>query len=211
MGFIAAVSGALTSTQQAIRSWDAVPMASEADGEQDWVLLASFENRRAAERMVASLGRGFRKVHRKGHATALVISGNEDGSLSLTQSRIVSASGVVYTGMRISLSVAVGFMGIVSSLQGAKGAAHQVRQRGSRAGTAQRRAQEILAQVGPDAAVVLIRCDDQGTRQAAVAAATDRASRSWDGSRETFLAGLEPGSEHDWVRAALDEPSSAKH
>jgi hypothetical protein len=186
-------------------------MASEADGEQDWVLLASFENRRAAERMVASLGRGFRKMHRKGHATALVISGNEDGSLSLTQSRIVSASGVVYTGMRISLSVAVGFMGIVSSLQGAKGAAHQVRQRGSRAGTAQRRAQEILAQVGPDAAVVLICCDDQGTRQASVAAATDRASRSWDGSRETFLAGLEPGSEHDWVRAALDEPSSAKH
>ncbi len=185
-------------------------MASEGDGEQEWVLLASFENRRAAERMVASLGRGFRKMHRKGHATALVISGNEDGSLSLSQSRIVSASGVVYTGMRISLSVAVGFMGMISSLQGAKGAVHEVRERGSHAGTAQRRAQEILAEVGPDAAVVLISTDDQAMRQAAVAAATDRASRSWDGSRETFLAGLEPGSEHDWVRAALNEPVSAK-
>ena len=73
-------------------------MGAEGDGEQEWVLLASFENRRAAERMVASLGRGFRKMHRKGHATALVMSGNEDGSLSITQSRVVSASGVVYTG-----------------------------------------------------------------------------------------------------------------
>jgi hypothetical protein len=186
-------------------------MASEVDGEQDWVLLASFENRRAAERMVASLGRGFRKTHRKGHATALLITGNEDGSLAVTQSRVVSASGVIYTGMRISLSVAVGFMGMLSSLQGAKGAVHEVRQRGAHAGTAQRRAHEILAKVGPDAAVVLICCDDQATREPAVAAATDRASRSWDGSRETFLAGLEPGGEHDWVRAALDEPSSAKH
>ena len=35
-------------------------MGAEGDGEQEWVLLASFENRRAAERMVASLGRGFR-------------------------------------------------------------------------------------------------------------------------------------------------------
>ena len=185
-------------------------MATEVDGGQESVIIASFEDRRGAERMVASLGRGFRKTHRKGHATALVISGNQDGSLSVTQSRVVSASGVVYTGMRISLSVAVGFMGMVSSLQGAKGAAHQVRKRGSHAGTAQHRAQEILAEVGPDAAVVLICCDDQATRQAAIAAATDRASRSWDGSREMFLAGLEPGSGHDWLRAALDEPSSAK-
>jgi hypothetical protein len=171
------------------------------------VILASFENRRAAEQMVASLGRGFRKTHRKGHATAVVISGNKDGSLSVTQSRVVSASGVVYTGMRISLSLAVGFMGMVSSLQGAKGAVREVRQRGSHVGTAERRAHEILAQVGPDAAVVLICCDDQATREAVVAAAADRATESWDGSRARFLAGLEPGSQHDWVRAALDEPS----
>ena len=45
------------------------------------VILASFENRHAAEHMLASLRRGFRKKHRKGHATALVISGNKDGSL----------------------------------------------------------------------------------------------------------------------------------
>ena len=62
-------------------------MASEVDAAQDLVILASFENRHAAEHMLAALGRGFRKKHRKGHATALVISGNKDGSLKLTQSR----------------------------------------------------------------------------------------------------------------------------
>jgi hypothetical protein len=62
--------------------------------------LASFASRRGAEHMVASLGRGFREEHRKGHATALVVSGNEDGSLKLTQSRVLSASGGVYTRMR---------------------------------------------------------------------------------------------------------------
>jgi hypothetical protein len=77
-----------------------------------------------------------------------VITGNKDGSLSLTQSRVGSASGVVYTGMRISLSVTIGFMGIASSLQGAKGAVHEVRERGSHVGTGGQRAQEILAQVG---------------------------------------------------------------
>ena len=100
------------------------------------MVLASFADRRAAEHMVASLGREFRKQHRKGHATALVISSNEDGSLKLTQSRVLSASGVVYTGMRISLSVLMGFMGMLSSLRGGKGGVKQARGRGSHVGTA---------------------------------------------------------------------------
>ncbi len=54
---------------------DDARVASEVDAAQDFVILASFENRRAAERVMASLGRGFRKKHRKGHVTALVISG----------------------------------------------------------------------------------------------------------------------------------------
>ena len=60
------------------------PDANGASGEQS-VVLASFASRRGAEHMVASLGRGFREEHRKGHATDLVISSNEDGSLKLTQ------------------------------------------------------------------------------------------------------------------------------
>ena len=33
------------------------------------------------------------------------------------------------------------------------------------------------------------------------------ASERWDGSRAEFLAGLDPGSQHDWLRAAVGEPS----
>jgi hypothetical protein len=170
----------------------------------DSVILASFKDRRAGEHMLASLRRGFRKQARKGHATALVISGNKDGSLKLTQSRVLSASGVVYTLVRISLSVTIGFTGIVSTLRGAKGAAHEVRERDSHVGSDELAVHGILARVGPGAALVLVCCDDQELRQAVVARAADRASESWHGSRAQFLAGLDPGSEHDWLRGALD-------
>jgi hypothetical protein len=182
-------------------------MASEADAPQDFVILSSFENRHAAEHMLASLRRGFREKHRKGHATALVIHGNKDGSLTLTQSRVLTASGFVYTVARISLSVTVGFTGVLSTLKGAKGATHEVRERESHVGSDEQAVHALLAQVGPDAALVLVCCDDQELRQAVVARAADRASESWDGSRAQFLAGLDPGSQHDWLRAAVGKPS----
>jgi hypothetical protein len=157
--------------------------------------------------MLGSLGRGFRKKHRKGHATALVIHRNKDGSLTLTQSRILSASGVAYTLTRISLSVVIGFTGTLSTLRGTKGAAHEVRTRKSHVGSDEQTAHAILARVGPDAALALVCCDDQETRQAVAARAADRATESWVGSRAQFLAGLDPGSQHDWLRAAVGEPS----
>jgi uncharacterized membrane protein len=144
-------------------------MASEIDAGQDSVILAGFENRRAAEHMVTALGRGFRKRHRKGHATAVVVSRNKDGSLKLTQSRVLSASGVVYTGMRVTASVAVGFTGIFSSLKGGRGAVRDVRERGSHVGSDEQRAHEILDQFGPNAALLLVACDDEDTRQAVLA------------------------------------------
>jgi hypothetical protein len=169
------------------------------------VVLASFENRRAAEHMLASLRREFRKEARKGHATAHVITGNKDGSLKLTQSRVLSASGFVYTLIRISLSVTIGFTGIFSTLKGGKGAAHQVRERESDIGSNEQAVHAVLARVGSSsAALVLVTCDDQKMRQAIVARAAERASESWDGSRAQFLAALDPGSQHDWLRAALD-------
>jgi hypothetical protein len=180
-------------------------MASEVGAAQDSVILASFENRHAAEHMVASLGRGFREKHRKGHATALVISDNKDGSLRLTQSRALTASGFVYTVIRISLSWMIGFMGLFSTLRGGIGATHEVRARKSHVGSDEHAAHAMLARVGPDAALVLVSCDDQETRQAVVARAADSASESWDGSRAEFLAALDPGSQHDWVRAAVGE------
>ena len=146
-----------------------------------------------------------------GHATALVISSNEDGSLKLTQSRVLSASGVVYTGMRISLSVVMGFMGMLSSLRGAEGGIKEVRERGSHVGADEQKAHAMLARVGPHAALVLVACDDRETRQAAVAKAADQASESWDFSRTEFLADLDPGPKHDWVRAALGAPSGPNH
>ena len=136
-----------------------------------------------------------------------MISSNEDGSLKLTQSRVLSASGVVYTGMRISLSVAMGFMGMLSSLRGAEGGIKDVRERGSHVGADERKAHAMLARAGPHAALVLVACNDHGTRQAAAAKAADQASESWDFSRMEFLADLDPGPKHDWVRTALGEPS----
>jgi hypothetical protein len=173
---------------------------------QDFVILASFENGRAAEHMVASLGRGFRQKHRKGHAEALVITANKDGSLTVTQSRVLSASGFLYTVMRIGLSVLIGFMGVLSGLRGAKGSVKEARHRGAHVGSGERRAHELLAGIGPDAAIVLVTGDDHETRQAVASRATDQASESWDGARAEFLAALDPGSQHDWVRAAVGEP-----
>src|SRR5271170_5636499 len=168
------------------------------------VILASFENRHAAEHALASLRRGFRKEARKGHAKALVISGNIDGTLKLTQSRVLSASGVVYMLIRIPLVITIGFTGILSTLKGTKRAVREVRQRESGVGADEQAVHAVLAQVGPNAALVLVSCDDQNLRQAVVPRLADRASESWDGSRTRFLAGLDPGSKDDWLRVALD-------
>ena len=168
------------------------------------VVLASFENRHAAERTLASLSREFREAARKGHAKAFVIHANKDGSLTLTQSRILTAGGFGYTLARISLSVTIGFTGIVSTLKGAKGAAHEVRTRRSGVGSDEQAVHALLARVGPNAALVLVSCDDQEIRQAVVAQSATHSSESWDGSRAQLLAGLDPGGQDDWLRAALD-------
>lgn len=181
-------------------------MAS-SDATQDFVILASFENRRAAEHLVVALGHDFRKKHRAGHAAAFVISVNRDGSLELTQSRVLSASGFVATTIRISLAWTVGFLGLLSTLRGGKGAAQEIRERKSHVGTDERAAHEILDRVGADAALLLIRSDEKEVRQAVVAQTAERASESWDGTRQEFLASLDPGTQYDWVRTALGEPS----
>ncbi|MFJ1972757.1 hypothetical protein ACIO93_29215 [Streptomyces sp. NPDC087903] len=181
---------------------------SVTESGQESVVIASFDGHRDAERMLASLGRGFRRKARKGGTTAVVIRGNTDGSLKLTQSRVMTANDLTYTLMSVSLAWTVGLMGLRSMFKGAKDEAHaaHVRQGHLRADAHQ--AHEILAEAGQDAAITLVRCEDQDTRQMVVTAATDRARRSWDGSLTDFLAALDPGSTHDWVRAALGEPTS---
>jgi hypothetical protein len=173
------------------------------------VILAVFENRHAAERMLRSLGREFRQKARSGETAALVISGNADGSLKLTQSRVLTASGVGAAVIGVSAATMVGLLGTLSALKGAKTMTHAGHRRASHVGSDAERAQAILAQVGPRAAIALLRCKDPQIREAAVGRAADRASSSWDGSLTEFVAALDPGTKHDWVRAALDEPSTA--
>jgi hypothetical protein len=172
------------------------------------VVIASFDSYRLAEHMLASLGHGFRAKARKGGATAVVVRGNPDGSLKVTESRVLSASDFVSTVIRVSLSWTIGFMGLFSTLKGAKEGAHAVHVRKGHVGSDEHRAHEILAGAGPHAAIALVRCKDQETRQMVAAAAADSARYSWDGPLTEFLAGLDPGSAHDWVRAAVGEPSS---
>ena len=190
------------------------PMVSEGDlptsPEQEWVVIASFANRHAAEHILASLGHEFRHKARKGHVDAFVVSGNADGSLKITQSRVLEASGLAAITARLSIFMLAGLIGVGAMLKGAKGTAHATHKHQSHVGSDEQHAHAILAQAGPNAAILLVRCQDAETRQVVAAAAADRASYSWDGSMADFLAGLEPGSEHDWVRTALDKPTSAK-
>ena len=103
----------------------------------------------------------------------------------------------------------VGLIGLGSMLKGAKRGGHAVHVREAHVGSDDHATHAILAKAGPDAAVALICCKDGETRHAVSAQVAERASYNWDGLRTEFLADLDPGSKHDWVRAALGEPSIA--
>ncbi|MFD3503169.1 hypothetical protein ACFWWT_31645 [Streptomyces sp. NPDC058676] len=183
---------------------------SVAQSGQESVVIANFDNRHHAERMLVSLGRGFRRKARKGGTTAVLIRGNADGSLRVTQSRVLTANGFVNALFRISLAWMAGFMGLFASLKGATVGAHAAEARKGHVGSDAQQAHRILAEAGPDAAVTLVRCKDTDTRQMVAAAAAERAEESWDGPLTEFLAALDPGSAHDWVRAAVGEPSPTR-
>ena len=54
---------------------------------------------------------------------AFVVRGNKDGSLKLTQARVLTVRGVGAALIHISLSWTVGFMGLVSTLKGGSASA----------------------------------------------------------------------------------------
>ncbi|MFF1872052.1 hypothetical protein [Kitasatospora herbaricolor] len=180
-----------------------------AQSGQESVVIASFDTHQHAERMLASLGRGFRKEARGAGTTAVVISGNADGSLRLNQSRVLTASGFADALFRVSLSWTVGFMGLGSTLKGAKVGVHAAGVRKGHVVSDAQQIHRILGEAGPHAAIALVRCKDADTRQMVAAAAAGRARDSWDGSLTEFLATLDPGSTHDWVRAAVGEASKS--
>ena len=188
-------------------------MASEATEAQEYVVLASLDSRPAAERMLTSLGRRFRSKARKGQLSAFVVSANKDGSLKLTQARVLTAGGVTAALMRVPLAWTVGFMGLFSGARGAQSFGQAVHVREARVGSDEQAAHAIIARAGAHAAIVLVCCKDPETRDEVAARAAERASESWDDSRTEFLAALDPGSKHDWVRTALGKPPprTARH
>ncbi len=179
--------------------------------EQESIVLASFKNRHAAERMLASLGRNFRREARKGRSDVFVISANADGSLKLTESRAVEASGVVSFLIHIAASILVGFLGLISTLKEAFRVRRSTRVHAAHVGMDDVKSHEMLAQAGADAALAMVRCKDEETRHMVAEKAAQSAVTTWDGSLAEFLSDLDPGSKHDWVRAALGEPSSTDH
>jgi hypothetical protein len=158
--------------------------------------------------MLASLGRDFRKTARKGDVAAFVVSKNADGSLKLTQSRLVSGSGFVAAVLGVTAATMAGFMGIRSAFKGAKSEAHAAHVRQSHVGMGAERARELLAPAGPHAALALVGCKDPQMRRAVSARAAESAHDSWDGSLEEFLTSVPPSSDYDWVRSALDDSFS---
>jgi hypothetical protein len=82
----------------------------------------------------------------QGHADAFVVSGDADGSLKTTESRVLEASGFAATIIRLSLvDGRVHGPGVDAGGRQGHGA------RGSHEGSDEQRAHEILAQAGPDA------------------------------------------------------------
>jgi len=170
-----------------------------------WVALAGFDGRRHAEYALARLGRSFRSQARDGQVLALVVSENADGSLMVTQSRAVTASGFIGTLLRLSMVWIIGLLGLFSAAKGVKGGARAAGLHQGHAGADELRAHELLGETGPHSALVLVRGQESETRTAVVAALAAKASRYWDGSLSEFLVALDPGSAHDWIRTALGE------
>ena len=95
--------------------------SSVAKPGQDSVVIASFDTYRRAEYVLASLGHGFRVKARMDSAAGVVVRGKADGSLKVTEPRVLPASNFMAALMRVSLSWVVGFSGLFSTAQGTRG------------------------------------------------------------------------------------------
>lgn len=176
---------------------------------EDSVIIAIFDGYWGAEHMVASLGAEFRRQARRGGVSAVVVRGNADGSLKVTESRVLEAGDFASALIRISLSWVVGFLGLLSIFKGARSGMRAAQLHSAHAGSGKHGAHEILADAGPHAAVVLVRCKDHQMRQKVTAGAKG-AKASWSGPLADFLSALDPGPVHDWARAVVGEHSRPK-
>ena len=128
--------------------------------------------------------------------------------MKLTQARVLTEGDVGAALIRVSLSWTVGFMGLFSTARGGKRFAHAVHLREAHVGSDEQATHAILARAGAHGALALVSCKDGDTRREVAERAADRGTESWEGSRTEFLAGLDPGSKHDWLRTALGEQST---
>jgi hypothetical protein len=175
---------------------------------EGFVVLASFDSSHLAERSVASTGKHFRAMSRKGGADALVVTANPDGSLKVRQSRALRARNFTNLFVRLSLSITIGFIGILSGLKGVKQSRGTLHDHQRHVGKDEHEVHAILASAGSGSALALVRCNDNELLNTVASATTTGAIYSWQGSQSEFLAALEPGSEHDWVRAAIGQTTS---
>ena len=174
------------------------------------VVLVRFKSRRAAERMVASLGRDFRKNAHKGKAAAFIVVHNQDGSFKLVQSRVLTSRGLAISVTKFTAGVltGLGILMTVSALGGAKTATHAARQHQSHAGEEDKRLAELLDHLGPKAACVVFHCTDDAAGQVVATQAGKRAGDNLQYSHTEFLAVLDRlGNDYDWVRPVVAEPT----
>ena len=178
---------------------------------EDWVVFASFDSAGGGEHLFLKLGRRFRSNVRRGRANAIVITENADGSLELRQSRAVTATGHVGTLIHLSFLWTIGWLGVFTGAKGVGHGVHAAKLHQRHVGSDEHLAHQIMADAGPRSALVLVRSNDAEIKQAVVAAAEADAIHCWDGSLSDFLAQLDRGPSHDWVRDALGEqpPESA--
>jgi hypothetical protein len=147
-------------------------------------------------------------MSRKGAADALVVTANPDGSLKVKQSRSLREGNFINFVVHLSLSLVIGFMGILSGIRGVKESGHRLHVHQRHVGKNEHEAHVILASAGSGSALLLVRCNDNEKLNLVTSATTKGAIYSWQGSLSEFLADLNPGSEHDWVRAAVGEASN---
>jgi len=170
------------------------------------VIMAAFENRHAAERMVASLGHDLRHQARKGDVNAFVVSRHRDGSFKLVQSRVLTAGGLGAAAIGFMTATMAGLLGAGAVFRGAKTVTLSAHQRQSHVRQADQRLAEILDGVGQHSAVLLVLCQDEQTGQTVAARASERGAQSWHMSQAEFLGALDRlGDNYDWVRPVVAE------
>ena len=123
---------------------------------------------------------------------------------------MLTASGVVSAGVGVAVASLAGLMGIMSALRGGRTVVHGRPQAQAHVGADAQRLRDMLAEAGPRASVLVVRCADPDEVPAILALAAERAGDSWHGSRAEFVTGLEQAAGNfDWLLGAFEQPSEA--